>query len=156
MTRKSTLQKVIGASKSINTVNLAIIMPEHDTEIEYEDWTTEVIFPVRAFYATITYITGFNDQSSYDRAIKDPKVIWLRNLLAEIDSPGVLAIFLSQNEPNLFPIPMAMDNQEAIASAILESQNRRTRHINIRYPYIRDCVESGTITPHYISTNNVN
>jgi hypothetical protein len=48
-------------------------MPEHDTEIEYEDWTTKVISLVRAFYA-ITSITGLNDdQSSYDRVIKDFK-----------------------------------------------------------------------------------
>jgi hypothetical protein len=44
---------------------------------------------------------------------------------------------------------MAMDNQGAIALAILGSQNRRTRHINVRYHYIRDCVKSGTIAPHY-------
>jgi hypothetical protein len=44
---------------------------------------------------------------------------------------------------------MAMDNQEAIALAILGSQNRRTRYINVRYHYIRDSVKSGTIAPHY-------
>jgi hypothetical protein len=44
---------------------------------------------------------------------------------------------------------MAIDNQGAIALVILESQNRRTRHINVRYHYIRDCVKSGTIAPHY-------
>ena len=131
-------------------------MPERDTEVEYEDWTTEVIPPARAFYAT-TSTTGLNnDQPSYDRAMKDPKATWLRNLLAEIDPPGAPATSLPQNEPNhLPPISMAMDNQGAIASATLGSQNRRTRHINIRYPYIRDCVESGTIAPHYTSTSDV-
>jgi hypothetical protein len=154
MTRKSTSQEAVGASKSTNTVDLAIVMPEHDTEVEYEDWTTEVIPSARAFYATST--TGLNnDQPSYDRAMKDSKVIWLRNLLAEIDLFGAPATFLPQNEPNLPPISMAMDNQGAIVSATLGSQNRRTRHINIRYPYIRDCVESGTIAPHYTSTSDV-
>ena len=130
-------------------------MPEHDTEVEYEDWTTEVISPAKTFYAT-TFTTGLNnDQPSYDRAMKDPKATWLRNLLAEIDPPGAPATSLPQNEPNLPPIPMAMDNQGAIASATLGSQNRRTRHINIRYPYIRDCVESGIIAPHYTSTSDV-
>jgi hypothetical protein len=110
----------VGALKSTNTVDLAIVMPEHDTEVEYEDWTTEVIPPARAFYATST--TGLNDdQSSYDRAMKDLKATWLRNLLAEIDPSGAPATFLPQNEPNLPPIPMAMDNQGAIASAILGS-----------------------------------
>jgi hypothetical protein len=33
--------------------------------------------------------------------------------------------------------------------AILRSQNRRTRYINVRYHYIRDCVESDIIAPHY-------
>jgi hypothetical protein len=94
MTRKSTLQEVVGASKSTNTVDLAIVMPEHDIEVEYEDWTIEVIPPARAFYATTTYTTGLNDQPSYDRAMKDPKATWLRNLLAEIDPPGAPAISL--------------------------------------------------------------
>ena len=53
--------------------------------------------------------------------MKDPKAIWLRNLLAEIDPSGAPAISLPQNEPNLFPIPMAMDNQGAIALATLGS-----------------------------------
>jgi hypothetical protein len=50
---------------------------------------------------------------------------------------------------------MAMDNQRAIPLATLGSQNRRTRHINVRYHYIRDCVESGTITPHYTPTSDM-
>jgi hypothetical protein len=44
---------------------------------------------------------------------------------------------------------MAMDNQGAIALVTLGSQNRRTRYINVRYHYIRECIESGIITPHY-------
>jgi hypothetical protein len=49
-------------------------MPKRDTEVEYEDWTTEILFPVKAYYATIT-TTGYNDdQSSYDRAIKGPEI----------------------------------------------------------------------------------
>jgi hypothetical protein len=50
---------------------------------------------------------------------------------------------------------MAMDNQRAIALIILKSQNRRTRHINVRYYYIRDCVKSGTIAPHYTPTSDM-
>ena len=50
---------------------------------------------------------------------------------------------------------MAIDNQEAIILAILESQNRRTRHINVRYHFIRDSIKSGTITPHYTPISNM-
>jgi hypothetical protein len=72
MTRKSTSQEAVGASKSTNTVDLAIVMPERDTEIEYEDWTTEVLSLVKAFYAITT---GYNnDQPSYDKAIKGPEI----------------------------------------------------------------------------------
>jgi hypothetical protein len=67
----------VGASKSTNTVDLAIVMPERDIEVEYEDWTIEVLFPAKAYYAIIT-TTGYNNnQSSYDRAIKDPEAfLW--------------------------------------------------------------------------------
>jgi hypothetical protein len=82
---------------------------------------------------------------------------WLRNLLAEIDPPGAPATSLPQShEPNYIPpMPMAMDNQGAIALATLGSQNRRTRHINVRYHYIRECIESGTIAPHYTPTSEM-
>jgi hypothetical protein len=48
---------------------------------------------------------------------------WLRNLLAEIDPPGALTTSLPQShEPNyISPIPMAIDNQGAIALATLGS-----------------------------------
>jgi hypothetical protein len=37
MTRKSTSQEAVGALKSTNIIDLAIVMPERDTEVEYED-----------------------------------------------------------------------------------------------------------------------
>jgi hypothetical protein len=73
ITRKSTSQKIVKALKPTNTVNLTIIMPERDTEIEYENWTIEIISLIKAFYA-ITSTTNLNkDQSSYDRAMKGPE-----------------------------------------------------------------------------------
>jgi hypothetical protein len=48
-------------------------MPERDTEVEYEDWTIEVLSPAKTYYATTT-TTGYNDdQSLYDRAMKGPE-----------------------------------------------------------------------------------
>jgi hypothetical protein len=48
-------------------------MLERDTEVEYEDWTTEILSPAKAYYATTT-TTGYNDnQPSYDRAMKGPE-----------------------------------------------------------------------------------
>ena len=74
MTRKSTSQEAVGASKSTNTVDLAIVMPERDIEVEYEDWTTEVLLSAQAYYAATATTKGYNDdQSSYDRAMKGPE-----------------------------------------------------------------------------------
>jgi hypothetical protein len=50
---------------------------------------------------------------------------------------------------------MAMNNQGAIALAILESQNCRTRYINVRYHYIRDSIKSGIIMPHYTPISKI-
>jgi hypothetical protein len=72
MTRKSTSQEAVGASKSISTVDLAIVMLERDTEVEYENWTIKVLSPAKTFYAATTTDLN-NDQSSYDRAIKSPE-----------------------------------------------------------------------------------
>jgi hypothetical protein len=81
MTRKSTSQEAVGTSKSTNTVDLAIVMLERDTEVEYEDWTTEVLSPAKTFYAT-TATTGYNNnQPSYDRAMKGPEAsLWKQGL----------------------------------------------------------------------------
>jgi hypothetical protein len=87
MTRKSTLQEIVRASKSTNTVDLAIVMLERDIEVEYEDWTIEVLSLVKAYYAIIT-TTGYNDdQPSYDRAMKGPETsLWKQGLQNEYDS----------------------------------------------------------------------
>jgi hypothetical protein len=50
-------------------------MPERDTEVKYEDWTTEVLLSVQAYYAATATTKGYNeDQSSYDRAMKGPEI----------------------------------------------------------------------------------
>jgi hypothetical protein len=61
MTRKSTSQEAVRASKSTNIVDLAIVMPERDTEVEYEDWTTEVLPPAQAYYAATAITKGYNE-----------------------------------------------------------------------------------------------
>jgi hypothetical protein len=67
MTRKSTSQETVGTLKSINTVNLAIVMPERDTEVEYEDWTIKVLSLAQAYYAVTVITKNYNeDQSSYE------------------------------------------------------------------------------------------
>jgi hypothetical protein len=66
------------ASKSTNTIDLAIVMPERDIKVEYEDWTTEILLSIQAYYAATAITKGYNeDQSSYNRAIKGPEIpLW--------------------------------------------------------------------------------
>jgi hypothetical protein len=63
-------------------------MPERDTEVEYEDWTTEVLPSAQAYYAATATTKGYNeDQSSYDRAMKGPETpLWKQGLQSEYDS----------------------------------------------------------------------
>jgi hypothetical protein len=61
MTRKSTSQKVVGASKSTNIINLAIVMLERDIEIEYEDWTIEVLSLAQTYYAATVTTKNYNN-----------------------------------------------------------------------------------------------
>jgi hypothetical protein len=64
------------------------------------------------------------------------QISWLRKILEKIESSDII-------RPPL--ISMAIDNQGAIALAKLENPNRRTRHINIRYHYIRDYIKNKII-----------
>jgi hypothetical protein len=48
-------------------------MSERDTEVEYEDWTIEVLYPAKTYYAIITTIGYNDDQLLYDRAMKGPE-----------------------------------------------------------------------------------
>lgn len=67
--------------------------------------------------------------------------IWLRNLLSQVTdtSPG--------------PITLYIDNKSAIDLAKNPVFHGRSKHIDIRYHFIRECVERGEIVIQHISTN---
>jgi hypothetical protein len=71
---------------------------------------------------------------------------WLRNLInkAEFIISAMLPL-----------IPMVIDNQGAIAIIKMDALNRRTKYINIRYYYFRECTEQGIIDFYYISTSEI-
>jgi hypothetical protein len=123
MTRKSTSQKAVGASKSTKTADLAIVMPERDAEVEYEDWTTEILSPAKAFYATTT---GYNDnQPSYDRAIKGPEApLWKQGLQNEYDS------LIKRKVWTLMPMPQdaKIFNLKWVLQRKRNEDNKTVRH----------------------------
>jgi Reverse transcriptase (RNA-dependent DNA polymerase) len=72
------------------------------------------------------------------------ELIWFRRLIEEISRP------LS------YPIVLHLDNQSAIALANSEGQfHARTKHIDIRYHFIKFAVQNGTIVLLYCPTENM-
>jgi hypothetical protein len=72
--------------------------------------------------------------------------IWLRNLINEIE------FIISIISP---PIPIAVDNQEIIAIIKIDTSNRRTKYINIRYYYFREYTKQNIINLYYIPTSEI-
>jgi hypothetical protein len=69
------------------------------------------------------------------------ELIWLRTFLGEI------------NVPITTPITLHCDNQGAIALSKDNKFHARTKHIDIRYHFIREAVENDLINMQYIPTD---
>lgn len=68
------------------------------------------------------------------------ELLWLRGLLGEIgEAPDE-------------PIVMHEDNQEAIVIANRERETQRSKHIDVKYNFLRDYIEKGVIIVKYIPT----
>lgn len=52
------------------------------------------------------------------------------------------------------PTPLCMDNQGAIFLSVNPVVDRRTKHIDIRYHYIREMVEKGAVSIFYVRTED--
>jgi hypothetical protein len=65
------------------------------------------------------------------------QLVWVRSLMQEIGF-------------NLGPIPLCGDNQGAIFIASNPVQERRTKHIDIRFHYIREVVDRGELQLFFI------
>ena len=68
------------------------------------------------------------------------EVIWLRNLLKELNH-------LQENSTTIY-----VDNMSAIKLAKNPVQHGRSKHIDLRYHFLRDHVKQGTITLKYCNT----
>ena len=80
-------------------------------------------------------------EAEYISAVEAGKeVVWMRQLLAELGFP------LSG------PSVLHMDNQSAINVAKNPEHHGRMKHLDLRFYWLRDVVESGEIVPHFIGT----
>ncbi|KAK2420651.1 hypothetical protein QL285_031356 [Trifolium repens] len=68
--------------------------------------------------------------------------IWLRNLLKELNLP--------QKEPT----KIFVDNKSAIALAKNPVFHDRSKHIDTRYHYIRECVSNNDVKLEYVKTHD--
>lgn len=50
------------------------------------------------------------------------------------------------------PIPICEDNQGAIALSLNPVFHERSKHIKVKYFYVRDCVQQGEVKLHYVRT----
>jgi hypothetical protein len=55
---------------------------------------------------------------------------------------------------NLSKVPLLCDNESAICLADNSIEHNRTKHIDIRHPFLRDHQQNGDIEVYHISTEN--
>ncbi|GBE88168.1 Retrovirus-related Pol polyprotein from transposon TNT 1-94 [Sparassis crispa] len=70
------------------------------------------------------------------------EAVWLRAFLSEI------------GQVQKGPTPLLIDNQSAIALSKNAAFHERTKHIAVRYHFIREKYDSGEIEPEYVPTGN--
>lgn len=72
------------------------------------------------------------------------EAIWLKAFLCELDE-------MKSNEP----VKIYEDNQGSIALAKNPEFHKRTKHIDIRYHFVREKVEDGQVVLQYCSTKDM-
>jgi hypothetical protein len=97
-------------------------------------WSSKCQAPIALSTTEAEYIAAAH-------AVKE--AIWLRRFLGEITSPF------------MFPTPLFCDNNGAIALAKDNTVfHPRTKHIDVRYNFIREIIEKREVTMIYVNTND--
>jgi hypothetical protein len=78
---------------------------------------------------------------AYTACLKELK--WVQGVLEELQYPVEL------------PTPVWSDSQSAIALAYTEGYRARTKHIDVRYHYVREALKLGAITLQYLPTEKM-
>jgi hypothetical protein len=68
------------------------------------------------------------------------QVVWLRRLLGELT--GVEAL----------PLALKVDNQPAIALAKNPVLHDRSKHIDVKFHFIRDCIDGGQLVIEFVDS----
>lgn len=78
------------------------------------------------------------------------EAIWLRRMLQDIQD-----IFLVGSISELPTTTLFMDSQSGMALTKNPEFKKRTKHIDIAYHFVRECVANGTISVEYIPTDDM-
>ena len=73
------------------------------------------------------------------------ELCWYRRLAWEVLNQRPI-----RNDSRLPTVPFHVDNTAAISIALHRGFTARTKHIDTKYHFIRDCVQRGYITLHHI------
>ena len=79
------------------------------------------------------------------------EALWLRRVIHDIINPVKTVKDLHPNRPT----KILSDNQSAIALAANEAINRRNKHIDIAYHFVRDTIKRGEIALHHLPTTDM-
>ena len=97
-------------------------------------WSSKRQTTVAQFLCEAEYIAA-------SEAVKE--AVWIGRFLEEL------------HQIRIYPIPIYCDNQGAIALAKNPENHQRTKHIDVRYHYIREKEEDGTIEIRYLPTEQM-
>lgn len=101
--------------------------------------------PVSWFSKKQSIVAQSIAESEYVAACRaSRKVTYLRHLLTELG-------FQPKG-----PTPLRVDNQSAIKMSQATNLGPKTRHIAVRYHYVRDCIARKVIVPEYVPTAEQN
>ena len=92
--------------------------------------------------ATVSLSTTEAEYIAASNAVKE--VLWLMQLLNDID----------ESEQAKKPISIFIDNQSAIKLVKNSEFHNRSKHIDVRYHFIREKFEKGDIVPEYVESEN--
>ena len=89
-------------------------------------------------------VAQFSCEAEYIATLEAVKeAVWIGPFLEEF------------HQTRIYPIPLYCDNKGAIALAKNPENHQRTKHIDVRYHYIREKEEDGTIAIKYLPTEQM-
>jgi hypothetical protein len=141
-------KRVVGGSKSKGVSISAVCDSDWGTDVNSRKSRTGYVIYIGgapiSWRSTTQRSVALSSCEAEFYALADvvKELLWLKQFLTEL---GV---------PIDGPIVVGIDNQAAIALAQNPVSHQRTKHIDIRYFFLREHIEAGTIKLQYVNTKD--